>query len=97
MKTLIFNAPPQDKLVEGDDTISGGETFKVSEERAEELLTNPTVDVSEYAGEASLKRLTKPQLVELAEERDIDVSSCKTKDDLIEAIEQGVDDNEPAA
>jgi hypothetical protein len=97
VKTLIFNAPSQDTLVEGEKTIHGGELFEVDDARAEELVTNPTVDVSEYTSASTLKRLTKPQLIELAEERDIDVSSCKTKDDLIEAIEKAVDDSEPEA
>lgn len=85
---LVFNGRPQDTLVEGEDVIRGGEEFEVDAERAEELLTNPTVDVSEAKSGKSLARLTVAELKELAEEKEIDISETSNKADLIEAIEK---------
>lgn len=37
--------------------------------------------------ESELSKLTKQQLVEMAAEASIDISSCNTKDDIIAVIE----------
>jgi hypothetical protein len=47
MKLLRYDAPPRHVLVEEGRQIHGGEEFEVTNERAEELLTNPHLAVSE--------------------------------------------------
>lgn len=87
MKRLIFHADPQHVLVEGDQRISGGDEFTVSDDRALELLTDPALTVLE-APDADLFALTREQLNERAAASGIaDPETYRNKGELIEAID----------
>lgn len=88
MKRLLFHADSQHVLVEGDQRISGGDEFTVSDDRALELLTDPALTVLE-APDADLFQLTRPQLDEHARAAGIaDPEKYRNKGELIEAIDQ---------
>lgn len=87
MKRLIYHADPQHVLVEGDQRISGGDEFTVSDDRALELLTDPSLTILE-APDADLFQLTRPQLDEHARVAGIaDPEKYRNKGELIEAID----------
>lgn len=87
MKTLRNDLPGPLVPDKGMDAVPAGGTFEVDDKRAEALLTDPNVAVSEAKPEPSaLDRLNKDQLIELAQEKGIEPGS-KTKADLIAEIE----------
>lgn len=87
MRRLRYNARPNARLLpDGADSkpVAGGETFEVSDIRAEELLTAPYADVTEAP---DFNALTRAELNNLAEQAGIDSSALSTKSDVITALE----------
>lgn len=102
MRTLLFDAPEHHVLLEGDQTIHGGELFEVSNERAEELLTQPNLDVTDKPNgyrepepepqpepEPVLSSLSRKQLDKLAADHGVKApETLANKDAVIDAITQ---------
>ncbi len=86
MKTLIFNEPSHHVLDEGGELIHGGTEFTADDDRAEELLTQPYLNVIEKPAEVDLAALTRRQLDEVAAERGIDTAPLSNKDAVIAAL-----------
>lgn len=84
-KTLVFDAASHHKLIEGGETIHGGQEFTVDDDRALELLTQPGLSIKEAGG--SLRSLKKSELEELATASGLNPSDYRTKNDLVDAIE----------
>lgn len=94
MKILLYDAPADHTLVENGKVIHGGQEFGVSDERAEDLLTQPYLSVREVEQAESLSDLTRERLNELAEELGVDApEKLQNKDAVIAAIH----DHQPAA
>jgi len=88
MKTLRNDLPGPLVPDKGMKPVPAGGTFEVDEKRAEALLTDPNVKVSAAVRKSSgLSKLNKGELIELAAEREIEVSDSMTIAELIEAIE----------
>jgi hypothetical protein len=89
VKTLTFVAKPHHTLTYRDDkgdeqTVQGGAAFVVTDDIAEELLTQPHLTVEEAAQDHS--KLTRTQLDELATQAGLDPSEFSTKAELLEAL-----------
>ena len=90
MKTLTFVARPHHRLTyhdtEGDvHVVHGGEVFIVSDELAEELLTQPHLTIVESTEDRS--KLRREQLDELATQAGLDPAAFANKAELIEALD----------
>ncbi len=51
LRMLKFNAPPQDTLVLGEETVYGGDTFACPDDMAERLLSESQYNVTEVPSE----------------------------------------------
>lgn len=86
MKSLTFDAAPHHVLIVDGQRVHGGQDFTVTDERAEELLANPSVTIARAANE--LQKLSRERLNELAAEAGIaDPESLPNKDAVVTAIE----------
>lgn len=84
---MIFHADPQHILVEDDQRISGGDEFTVTDDRALELLTDPSLTILE-APDDDLYQLKREQLDDRARALGIaDPETYRNKGELIEAID----------
>ena len=96
---LLFDAPRHHTLLpegRGGPVVCGGETFDVSDpERALELLTDPHIDVVEVA--TDIRKLSRKELDEMADEAGIDPSGYRTKQDLIDVLTGGIAVEAPEA
>lgn len=86
-RRLKFDAPTHHMLVVDGQEVTGGRMFTVSDERAEELIADPNVPIA-----GALRDLTRPQLDDLAEQAGLVPSDFRTKQDVIDALE-----NQPVA
>lgn len=83
MRSLKFNAEPHHRLEVGDQVVEGGETFDVSEEQAEVLLSDPQYNVSP----GNLRSLKRPEIDELLVKASLDPDDYPSKDAAIAALE----------
>ncbi|MGH3029275.1 MAG: Rho termination factor N-terminal domain-containing protein [Gaiellaceae bacterium] len=96
MTLVKFNAPAHHTLEVDDRVIHGGATVELSDEIAEEMLTNPytacsEVDPVEFAAEreADLSKRTRTELEDLAEQAGVEnPSGLPNKPAVIAAIEE---------
>lgn len=93
MKTLKFNAPAHHTLVEDDEEVAGGETFKVTDERALELLTQPGIDVSEVGA----SKRTRDEWNKLAREAGVEDPEKLPNIPAVEAAIEEAKENQPGA
>jgi len=91
MKTLTFAADPKDLLEVDGETVAGGESFTVSDERAAELLADASIPLKE--GTRQLSKLTRAQLEDLALERGLNPGEYSNKPELIAALEAPIPDH----
>lgn len=84
---LRFDAPPHHDLVlpEFDNPISGGQEFDLPDDRAGQVLADPTLSVVE-AAQDSLAGRTRAELDQLAAGRGLDPKDFRTKQDVIDAL-----------
>ena len=95
MKTIRNTAPSHHRTIfrlpGGEEVVlHGGEAAEVPDELAEELATQPGLDIEivEASPGEELERLTRAQLNELAESLGLDPSGYRTKDAVSAAIRE---------
>lgn len=97
MRRLIYNAPEHHVLQEGGEDIPGGGEFAVTNARADELLADRTVSVSE-AADSDLANLTREDLNQVAERAGVESpADMQNKQAVLDAIAETETISQPEA
>lgn len=88
MKRLTYTPRnPRSLLDEAGQLIAADEQFTTSDERAEQLIADPHVQVQLVISDALPKRITRGELDELARKAGINPEDYTSKADLIGALQ----------